>query len=565
MAVVSGLRSHQRPDTGGAAGGLRGVLTPAGRLTAWSVLAVVVCVISWGCALAALALYAVHGNEPRGISQWLMDVLSAVVYGGATLLMLPRTRHPVVWIILLVALGCGTSGLVTQVLLIEPQPPTPERFGLSLLGYAAWMPGTYASLAALPWLVAPGQSPHVRRLTRAAAALGTASAVTATLVALTSEYDGGPGNPYYVSWQPWSRTTETLFLWPDRLCLLLSTLAVVHLVSVWRRLRGSDRPGFGWLAIGQGLLTAAFVPVFLVRLEDWVFVLSGVSLILAQGFLPVALLVVVLRQRLWGVDLVLSRVTVWAMLTVAVLTGYAALAWLIGQLIPRSVGLAAFISVGLVVALGQPLRHWLQRRVDRLVYGDAAADPGRLLDSLGRGLGDIRAGTSLQSVVEGLREGLRLRGVEVRAADGVVRALAGSVDSAELRLPLVVEGRYVGLLTAAPPSGQRMDQRTRRLVEQMSGMLAVALDLAQANDLLTRASGPARGGAPRGTPAAASRPARRHGSRAGRRRARPGRHREAASPIAGSGIVELLVELRGEVNAAPTTSARWRTPCCLLS
>lgn len=485
---MSSVRTEQAVAAEAPASGLRGVVAPNGQPTAWSVLAVLVCALAWSLAVAALVIYALHGNEPVGVAQWLMDVLSAVVYGAATLLMLPRTRHPVVWIILLVALGCGISGLVTQLLLIDPQPPTADTMRLSLFGYAAWMPGTYGTLAVLPWLVLRGQGVASERWLRAAAVVGATATATATLVSLTHEYQDAPPNPYAPSWEPWRRAVDVLDQWPDRLCLLLSVLAVAQLTHTWWRLRGTSRTGFGWLALGQGFLTAAFVPIFVVRLEDWVFQLSGVSLILAQAFLPVALLVVVLRQQLWGVDLVLSRVTVWAMLTGAVLTGYAALAWLIGQLIPRSEGLAAFVAVGLVVAMGQPLRHWLEGQVDRLVYGDAA-DPGWLLDSLGRDLGDGRSGTSLTRLVESLREGLRLGGIEVRAGDGTVRAVSGSVDAAELRLPLLVEGRYVGLLTVAAPYGQRIDQRTHRLVEQMGSVLAVALQLAHVNDQLTQASG----------------------------------------------------------------------------
>jgi signal transduction histidine kinase len=488
MPRVSRLQSDRPPHPGSVLSGLRGVVAPTGRLTVWGVLGVGVCALAWTLAAAALAIYAVHGNEPVGVSQWLMDVLSAVVYGAATALMLPRTRHPVVWIILLVALGCGISGLVTQLLLIDPQPPTVDTMRLSLFGYVAWMPGTYGSLAVLPWLVLRGQGLASEAWLRGAAGLGVVATATASVVSLTHEYQHAPPNPYAPSWEPWRRAVDALDQWPDRLCLALSAVAVVQLTRVWWRLRGTARPGFGWLAIGQGFLTAAFVPVFVVRLEDWVFQLSGISLILAQAFLPVALLVVVLRQQLWGVDLVLSRVTVWAMLTGAVLTGYAVLAWSISQLIPRSEGLAAFVAVGVVVALGQPVRHWLQEQVDRLVYGDAV-DPGRLLDALGRDLGDGRSGTSLTFLVASLRDGLRLGGIEVRAADGEVRAVAGSVSTAELRLPLVVEGRYVGLLTVAAPHGQRIDQRTHRLVAQMGSVLAVALELAHVNDQLTLASG----------------------------------------------------------------------------
>lgn len=474
--------------TGSVAAGLRGIVAPTGSVTVWGIVGVSVCAVAWSLAAAALVIYAGHGNEPAGVSQWLMDVLSAVVYGAATALMLPRTRHPVVWIILMVALGCGISGLVTQLLLIDPQPPTVDTMRLSLFGYVAWIPGTYGSLAVLPWLVLRGQGLASEVWLRVATVLGVAATATASLVSLTHEYKNAPPNPFAPHWEPWRRAVDVLDQWPDRLCLALSVVAVGQLTRVWWRLRGTARPGFGWLAIGQGFLTAAFVPIFVVRLEDWAFQLSGVSLILAQAFLPVALLVVVLRQQLWGVDLVLSRVTVWAMLTGAVLTGYAALAWLIGQLIPRSEGLAAFVAVGLVVALGQPLRHWLQEQVDRLVYGDAA-DPGRLLDALGRDLGDGRSGSSLTFLVSSLRDGLRLGGVEVRAADGQVRAVSGSVARAELSLPLLVEGRSVGLLTVAAPDGQRIDQRTHRLVAQMGSVLAVALELAHVNDQLTLASG----------------------------------------------------------------------------
>ena len=42
--------------------------------------------------------------------------------------------------------------------------------------------------------------------------------------------------------------------------------------------------------------------------------------------------------------------------------------------------------------------------------------------------------------------------------------------------------RDVGLLTVAAPYGQRIDQRTRRLIEQTVSVLAVALQLAQVNE-----------------------------------------------------------------------------------
>ncbi|MBJ7359063.1 hypothetical protein, partial [Nocardioides sp.] len=202
---MSTAPSDHRPVTGSVAAGLRGIVAPTGSVTVWGIVGVSVCAVAWSLAAAALVIYAGHGNEPAGVSQWLMDVLSAVVYGAATALMLPRTRHPVVWIILMVALGCGISGLVTQLLLIDPQPPTVDTMRLSLFGYVAWIPGTYGSLAVLPWLVLRGQGLASEVWLRVATVLGVAATATASLVRLTHEYKNAPPNPFAPPWEPWRR------------------------------------------------------------------------------------------------------------------------------------------------------------------------------------------------------------------------------------------------------------------------------------------------------------------------------------------------------------------------
>ena len=356
------------------------LVAPEGRTTTWGVVAVAVAALGTAMALAGVALFAAHGHQPRSVSLWLMDVLSAVVYSGVALAMLPRTRHPAVWIIVLVALGCGFSAFATQLLLVEPRPYGETRQVLALVTFASWMPGTYATMTVLPWLVGLRRG----RWVRAAAVGGVVLTAVCVVGLLTSPY---PGNPMYVSWSPWADVVALLKNHPDRACVVLSGLGTVYLAQQWRRSRGTDLTGYGWLAIGQLLMTVAFVPVSWFVLGDIALNLAGIGLILAQAFLPVALLVVVLRQQLWGVDLAVSRVTVWGLLTLSVLTAYAVTAWLVGMLLPESEGVAGFVVVGLVVALGQPLRFWIQDRVDRLVYG-AEADPVRLIGTLGRDSGD---------------------------------------------------------------------------------------------------------------------------------------------------------------------------------
>ena len=466
---------------------LRDLVAPSGRITRWGVVAIVVCAVAWAVAGASIVINIIVATPPQSTAYWLLDVISAFLYGAATLLMLPRSRHPVVWILVAVALGCAIASLVTQGVLVAGAdwPKDQGLFSLYLLSMAAWLPGNYGMLAIMPWLVAPaGATPAARAATWAGV-----SAVSLSVISLvTDPYEGSVGSLTGVTWEPWRQAMEALGRWPDRACLVLGGLGAVRLSMMWWERRRSEVTGYGWLALGHLLVTLTFVPVFLVSMDGQVLEASGVSLIVAQGFLPVALLVVVLRQELWGVDLAVSRVTVWTLLTGAVLLGYALVVGVVGLVVPDSRGLAGFLAVGLVAALGQPLRLWIQERVDRLVYGDAA-DPVRLLGSLGRDLGDGGAGSSLAALTDALQRGLRLGGAEVRSTDGETKASSGRLVHPELELPLTVEGRRLGSLLVSASAGERIDPRTRRLVEQMVGVLGVALELAQVNERLATTSG----------------------------------------------------------------------------
>jgi signal transduction histidine kinase len=416
-----------------------------------------------------------------------MDLLSAVVYAAAVVVMLPRSRHVVAWILVLVAVGCGLSALSTSYVLLATDLELPGVAAAVVLGSWVWIPGTYASMAVMPWLVLPGPRGPLTRLVVAVAWVAIAVAV---LRLATYPYPGFD-NPTAVDAELWKGLLQHVRLRADRLVTVLGLAGAAWLA--WHRLRarGDEGRGLGWLSVGVLFLVAAFIPVVFVRTDaahaELVYELSGVSLIVAQAFLPVALLVVVLRQRLWGIDLAVSRVTVWSLLTGAVVVGYAGAAWLAAQLLPVSEQVAGLVAAGLVVALGQPLRWWIQGRVDALVYGHGT-DPVRLLGALQRS--DPGSDTEpLDALVAALREGLRLGSVQVQSVDGHVTARNGLRHGRQEELPLVVEGREVGRLLVSPVAGQRLDERTHDQLDQLRGVIAVALDLALATRQLEAASG----------------------------------------------------------------------------
>jgi len=454
---------------------------------AWRAVAVVVAAVSLASAAAAVAMVAVSGTAPEELAYWLMDLLSSVVYAAAVLVMLPRSRHVVAWVLVLVAVGCGLSALATSYVLLAADLDLPGASAAAVFGAWVWIPGTYASMAVMPWLVLPRRrGPVVRVLV----VLAWAAIAVAVLRVATYPY-AGLDNPTAVDLEVWKVALQHVGLRADRLVTALGLAGAGWLAWQRVRARGDEGRGLGWLSVGLLFLVAAFVPVVFVRTDtasaELVYELSGVSLIVAQAFLPVALLVVVLRQRLWGIDLAVSRVTVWALLTGSVVVGYVGVAWLGTQLLPGSDRVAELVAAGLVVALGQPVRWWIQGRVDALVYGHGA-DPVRLLGALQPSTPGATA-TPLDALVAALREGLRLGGVQVQSVDGQVTAHHGLRHHVEAELPLVVEGREVGRLLVSPVPGQRLDERTLDQLDQVRGVVAVALHLALTTRQLEAASG----------------------------------------------------------------------------
>ena len=79
----------------------------------WTALAWLIAGTSWAMAAAAVVALTASDTAPPNVADWVMDVVTGVVYGGVVLMMLPRSRHPVVWLLAITALGCAASGLAT--------------------------------------------------------------------------------------------------------------------------------------------------------------------------------------------------------------------------------------------------------------------------------------------------------------------------------------------------------------------------------------------------------------------------------------------------------------------
>lgn len=447
------------------------------RPRAWTVAAWAIAGLGWALAAAAVIMLVVTGRAPAELSSWLMDLVVALVYGVTVVVLLPRARHPVVWIMAVTAVGCALVAFAEYYAALGGSPP-----GQHLAFYAmywAWMPGTYATVAVMPFLVVAGRSAG-RGLLVGVAAVAIAMA---TLRGMTVVSPGLPANPLGVDAAGWQALLHGESLWPDRVVAAIGAVAVGWLLWRRRRAPAEERSGLTWLVSGQSAMVVAML-VFLwpVGAEHAALAaeISGALLLLAQAFLPVALLVLVLGRQLWGIDATVNRTAVWLVMTAGVALAYLLVVAGTTALVPHRSELVLAVAV-VVVGLGfAPLRALVQRRVDRLVYG-TSADPSWWWSL------DTAETYDLDALADSLRRGLGLADVRLLPVDPTGELPPVTAAPHDSVLPLISRGRVVGALVAVPRPGERLDRRTSRMLEQVAALAATTLDLMQSNEALEAA------------------------------------------------------------------------------
>lgn len=394
----------------------------------------------------------------------LVDVTVAVVYGTVAAVVLSRRVHPVAWLVALAAVGGGVSALGGgwgAWGAAHPGTAAPEALAMTF-GWA-WVPGTLALFLVVPWLVReepPG------RLERAGLTLGVVVTVSLALQRLLL---------------PLSDTTALL------LAAVLTGLLTAA-ATAWRRWRGPlrERPGLGLLALGTALMALSFLPLVWSTTPDDLLLAVPLTHLVCQALFPGALLVTVLRNRLWGIDLVVSRAVLLGLLTVGLVTVYAGLVWATTALAGSSAVAQVVAAVGVVLAV-QPVRARLDVRVRRLVYGDAPT-PGRAALHLGARLSDAGTDDLLSSLAAGVGEALHLESVTLTLADDpAARGTWGDATAEPATRTVHRAGRPAGTVAFTARPGERLDARTHQALDALLPVVGAGLDLVQGARALARA------------------------------------------------------------------------------
>jgi signal transduction histidine kinase len=439
-------------------------------------------VLAWVLGVSALALQLTSG-VPLLLGDLLfvvVDATVALVYGTVAAVILVRRPHVVGWLVALAGLGGGVAALggawrsyASTHPGLPPLTPLADAYGW------AWVPGTVGLFVLVPWFVRGGRL-----------GAGAWCGVAGGVASIAYFFLAPPDDPR-----------------PAILGVVVMGL-VTAAATAWRWRRGpvDERRGLGLLALGTALMALSFLPLLGTWSSPDVILALPLTHLACQALFPAAILVCVLRNRLWGIDLVLSRATVAAMLAVGLAVVYAVVVVLATTVVD---GPAAQVVAAVGVALAvQPLHTWLRHRVRTLVYGEGN-DPGRAALSVGRHLSSASTADDLVvSLAVGVREALRLESVTIeRAPDGptptgVPEDPSGPTWSGPTSrstgqtasLPVTHGGRVLGRVHVVARAGERLDTRTRDALDQLLPVLGAGLALAQgareleeARDATTRA------------------------------------------------------------------------------
>ena len=137
------------------------------------------------------------------------------------------------------------------------------------------------------------------------------------------------------------------------------------LVLRFRRARGVERLQLRWLVVGAVLAAVALLVAVLALQTPEADDLFQVAFGLCLALLPLATGAAILRYRLYDIDRIVSRTLAYALLTVLLGGGYAAVVLGLGQLLGRDSSLVVAAATLAVAAVFQPARRRVQAAVDR--------------------------------------------------------------------------------------------------------------------------------------------------------------------------------------------------------
>jgi signal transduction histidine kinase len=437
------------------------------------------------------AINASTGNAADGVAG--VTFIAAFATTGA-LLVWKRPANPIGW--LLSASGLSYAFAVTGILLLHF--PGTRAWG-NWLGWLFFLGVGFAVLVLL--LFPTGSLPSRRwRPVAWAAAAGLVAWSVGNMFAPVPVASNAP-SPIGVT-GPAGHIFNVLTGIGVLLIVTTGLVAIVSLVFRYRRARAVEREQLKWLVYAGGLMVVAVLAVTPIEqsLGSGSNAANNLENAISSGvvaLIPIAIAIAVFRYHLYDIDVVINKTLVYGSLAVFITGVYVAIVVGLGSLAQRGArpSLALSIAATAVVAIAfQPVRAWIQRLANRLVYGRRATPYQILADFAGRMAGAYAAEDLLPRMARTLAEGTGATRADVWLKSGdtfhdgaawpagapplpPARATAANVPAyaADRILPVRYEGEVLGALSVSKRPGESLTPTEDRLLADLAAQVGLVL------------------------------------------------------------------------------------------
>ncbi|MGZ6546182.1 MAG: histidine kinase [Actinomycetota bacterium] len=269
--------------------------------------------------------------------------------------------------------------------------------------------------------------------------------------------------------------------------------ALASLIVRFRGSVGEERLQLKWFVTAASFVAVTFalsVPLsFRFPILD---VLSALSLL----FLYAAIVIAVLRYRLYEIDVVIGKTVVFAVLAAFITVVYIALVVGVGTIVGnRRSPLLSAVAAAVVAVAFQPARQAARRVANRVVYGkratpyevlsgftERAAEAYSSEDVLPRLVRVLAEGMGVDEARVWLSVGHELRPAAAWPVDGTIRAIpladGGEMPAfpdSEPAFPVRHAGELLGAISVVPATNDPLGPERERLAADVAGQTALVL------------------------------------------------------------------------------------------
>jgi signal transduction histidine kinase len=471
------------------------------RGTAWTLAGV--SVVSAAAQVSFLAAAGVPLFSADALDQAFPIITIAVVVGAVigAVIVQRHPRHRIGWLFCIGQAGSAV-GLAAQALaraVLSGRLAWPEEIGHLAAWLARLLGGIYAiTLIGCLLLLVPDGRLRSRRWRPVLGLLvvGYLTVVVALLMVNPSQLglNGPVDTPTAASIVDFAGSVAT--------CLGLVGAAVCLVVRL-RTARGVERQQLRWISAAAVALVVTLTVMILVQLvrgdggSEWYL---EVLFYLAYLGVPVATGVAVLRYRLYQIDLIIGSAVRIAVVGAFVAAGYVVVVVVVSPAIGATLGTAgqwpSVLAYVLVALAFQPLRRYVDRLANRIVYGARAA-PYDSLVQFGRRLSVSRTPDDLLlSVAESCAEAVGARAAAAMAViqgrgDLTARWPLDADVTPDVTLPVRLGSAEVGRIELTLAPGRSLTRADRSLLDEFADRagpafrnVALAATLARRGDEL---------------------------------------------------------------------------------